>query len=306
MAEFPEGEALALAKNSGLLEESLPRFAQLYREICSGWDGYEYDDDEDLVRFAEQNRIKTDFCIFLEKYTQYIQMGHGDEFSYEYAYNLYLGEAEEDAKTMAYRASGSLSGNEAAIDCRAAGRSPAFTQKYIECISNREREDDAVRWAKEYEKGVLECAGRNFSEIYIREYADRRINDGDPEYAHPFAYCYERRIEAGASDIDAGAYAGKFAEFLALTGTSSFHWIRAVVCTEASLRAREKKLDAKTYEQAFDAVFFRNNPMDCAEEFKKTAVEIMSGRLDLTLLEQSADELYAAMEKQRLLMKQKI
>jgi hypothetical protein len=187
MVEFPEEKALALSKNSHLPDGSLSRLAQSYREICSDWSNYSYQEGEDISDVTAANGIEAHYRVFLEIYLQCRQMGHGEEFSFTYASESYYAckfnecEIQAEAKTEAYRAVAALAASEALIGCKALGRSPAFTRKYVESIANREREEDAVKWAERYEQGVRECVGLKYSEAYIHQYADQRACDISPE-----------------------------------------------------------------------------------------------------------------------------
>jgi hypothetical protein len=269
----------------------------LYRTICSDWSGFEYEDGDDISNVTGTNRIKDDCLAFFGKYELCRQKGHGEEFCFCYAKLSYDDlESEEYVLREAYKAVGQQAAEEARIHCRAQGRSPAFARKYVESVVNGEREEDAIRWAEEYELGVAECAGSDYSEEYIHQYAEACTRMFS-EYAHAFAHCYERRIEAGDSPQEAWSYANQFADILGSTDTTDFGWVKAVARVVSDRLAKSKELDSEKYWNGFESIFLEKTGATCDEEARQVAELLIAGKLELQEIEKAADELYAKMKK---------
>jgi hypothetical protein len=295
VAEFSEEQAVTLAKGHCLSD--LPRFADLYRTICSDWSDFEYEDGDDISNVTGINRIKDDCLAFFGKHEMCRQKGHGEEFCFCYAKLSYDDlESEEYVMREAYKAVGQQAAEEARIHCQASERSPAFSRKYVESVVNGEREEDAISWAEEYERGVAECTGSDYSEEYIHQYAEACTRMFS-EYAHAFAHCYERRIEAGDSPQEAWSYADTFSDILKRADTTDFGWVKAAARLESDRLAKSKEFDSEKYWNAFEGIFFENTGVSCDEELRQIAESTIGGKLELQEIEHAADDLYAKMIK---------
>lgn len=282
--EFPKGKVISMAKQLDISDQSAEQFVQFYDKVCDEWD--QYVDDEDMMHeLIQENKIEKRYSLFFIAYQRSRGEGHGHDWSFVYASNYYDESDEDEAKRVAYHSNGIDVYHEALCECKAFKKSPEYTKKYAEIITDEPFNLAAAQEiAKDFEAAYLKCIADGHSTIYAEQYGSKVSFN----YAHEFAHSCDLLIGAGIPIDDARNYAKKVTYYL----EKGEYWDRAVVLTEATLLAEEENIDSNLFLLIYWKVYFNGKRPSFIgtgnedEDAKMIANEILSGKFSMDKVKQ--------------------